>query len=1106
MTLEIVSYGNGALLTKVIMGVSYIMSNSNYLLLIQLVVILAFVVGLIVSHRENVTGGSVGLKLIGTLAVAGVIWSSSYLPQDTVIVYDPVNNYQTSVRNVPVTLAMPMYLENSIGDGLASLYDAYMGKSGFPNSLSYNNTGFNWGSIATQQLQNVSFVNPYDQATINSYLVNCYFPAVQLGHANLLDLYNSDNLLQTLQQGSQTSDAFLAQVYNSTTGQSNYEDCNTVYNYIVGMVNATTSTGSAARSYAATVDGKTQAHGLVLSQVMDNLGPAADFLLNTGLDSQQLIAQMAIANSFSPAFQQFSAKFGVPDNNLSFGVAQTEYQQQTVWVQTAFMARIFLPILHFIMEAIIFGSFPLIFLMTLIPGFSKKAFGYIMSMLMWLTFWAPLMSILNGLSAWLISTNAFPLNVTGGNVNLNDMGYIYSNLREWAAMIGSASMTVPMLAYGLATMSSFVGAETVAGISGAISGGINTAAQTVATENGAQGLQNQAQNMMQNQANNAYTDPSQFDGLMDYNAESVAAQRQAMADYIHQRGMGVAEQADFGNINQTASNGIGFLNNASAAGMSPLKFGEMQKETGVQVSGSQAYSKILGHGYGNMLDNGQMSYNTTNGMFDGTSQMSKPQAEGFVHDLKESGYINSEKEKQFDNVIKNSDGLVSVGYQGLSNNGNPKFSTISLSNGTKAETWSNASIADTNKIDGGTSIMEKGAGARPYLNNSPFSSIFKGRKINGTYTEGGGVSTFAGAINRTQAQGLINDGIITKEAAYNLKSALNQNPNVKTFAFNAQYDKNGIMGLEVSNKQGTVLAREGNITDYSLDKAGHTNENLNNTLYNDEQKYVFGPKVEGSTQNINDYARRYMEAKNALGGSLAGYSSPQRAVQVLDEAKTLAKEGQFKAAGAVLRTFNMNPNQYKTEGAYSVPSIENAANSRIEAIQREEQNMHKAGNDMVASSIAYHNEAAQTGAPMSNANQSFYETTAKPLQEFYNTQLSTSVKNGVASDSGSKSSTTNRSTLEQSYKVGVNIGKIIDPSGGLDIGISGKYTHQTIYSAEQYSSFKHDWSNATTVEARTNVLMKTYSEGLSNIDNMNISGTEKAELKAKLLQGFYGAA
>jgi hypothetical protein len=543
MTLVITSYGNGALLTKVIMGVSYIMSNSNYLLLIQLVVILAGVVGLIVSHRENVTGGSVGLKLIGTLAVAGVVWSSFYLPQDTVIVYDPVNNYQTSVKNVPVPLALPMYLENAIGDGLASLYDAYMGSSGFPSSMSYNNTGFNWGSIATQQLQNVNFVNPYDQATINSYLVNCYFPAVQLGHASILDLYNSDNILQTLQQGSQTSDAFLAEIYNTGSPGGNGVDCNTAYNYIVGMVNATTSTGSVAQSYAATLDGKTQAHGLTLAQVTNNLGPAADFLLNTGLDSQQLITQMALANSLSPAFQQFSARYGVPDNNLSFGVAQTEYQQQTVWTQTAFMARIFLPILHFIMEAIIFGSFPLIFLMTLIPGFSKKAFGYIMSMLMWLTFWAPLMSILNGLSAWLISTNAFPLNVTGGNVNLNDMGYIYSNLREWSAMIGSASMTVPMLAYGLATMSSFVGAETVAGVTGAISGGINTAAQTVATEKGAQGLQNQAQNMMQNQANNAYTDPSQFDGIMENNAESVAAQRQAMSDFIHRRGMGNVESA-----------------------------------------------------------------------------------------------------------------------------------------------------------------------------------------------------------------------------------------------------------------------------------------------------------------------------------------------------------------------------------------------------------------------------------------------------------------------------------------------------------------------------------------------------------------------------------
>ncbi len=871
MTLLLTSYGNGALLTKVIMGVSYIMSNSNYFLLVQLVIMLALAVGLILAHRENVAGGSVSLRLISTVALAGVVWSSFNLPLTTVIVYDPVNNYQTSVRNVPVPLALPMYIQNSIGDGLASLYDAYMGKSGFPNSLSYNNTGFNWGSIAAQQLQNVNFVNPYDQATINSYLTNCYFPAVQLGHASLIDLYNSDNILQTLEQGSQTSDAFLAEIYTASNPGGNGVDCNTAYNYIVGMVNATTSTGSTAQSYAATLDGKTQAHGLTLAQVMDNLGPAADFLLNTGLDSQQLISQMALANSLSPAFQQFSAKYGVPDNNLSFGVAQTEYQQQTVWVQTAFMARIFLPILHFIMEAIIFGSFPLIFLMTLIPGFSKKAFGYIMSMLMWLTFWAPLMSILNGLSAWLMSTYAFPLNVTGGNVNLNDMGYIFSNLREWSAIIGSASMGVPMLAYGLATMSNFVGMEVVAGVTGAISGGINTAAQSVATEKGAQGLQNQAQNIMQNQANKAYTDPSQFDGLIDYNAESVAAQRQAISDFIHRNGMYAAEQGDRGNINQQTSGGIGFLNDASATGMSPMGFGTMQKETGVSVSGSQAFNKILGHGYGNMLDSGRMNYNATNGMFEGTSEMAKSQAESFVHDLKESKYINAEKEKQFDNVIKNSNGLVSVGYQGLSNNGNPEFSMISLSNGTQASAWSNASVSNTNKIDGGTSINEKGSGARPYLNDSPLSGIFKGQKINGTYTEGGGVSSFAGAINRTQAQRLIDKGLITGEAATNLQEVLNQNPKLNAFNLGAQWDKDGVVGIDVTNKQGTILAREGNITNLQKVDTGYrgSSGSEQKIFQNDVQIYggaVFS-QVPGGISAGTATTNEYMSIASVTAGN-----------------------------------------------------------------------------------------------------------------------------------------------------------------------------------------------------------------------------------------------
>ncbi len=1011
MTLELVSYGNGALLTKVIMAVSYIMSNTNYNTLIQLVVVFAFVVGLTLAHRDNIAGGSVALRLIVTFSIGAIVWTSFNLPQDTVIVYDPVNNYQTSVKNVPVPLALPMYLENSIGNGLASLYDAYMGSSGFPSSLSYNNTGFNWGSVATQQLQNVNFVNPYDQATINSYLVNCYFPAVQLGHANLLDLYNSDNILQTLEQGSQTSDAFLAQIYNSTTGQSNYEDCNTAYNYIVGMVNATVSTGSTAQSYAATVDGKTQAHGLTLAQVTDDSGPAADFLLNTGLSSQQLIAQTALANSMSPAFQQFSEKYGVPNNNLSFGVAQTEYQQQTVWTQTAFMARMFLPILHFIMEAIIFGSFPLIFLMTLIPGYSKKAFGYIMSMLMWLTFWAPLMSILNGLSAWMISTNGFPLNVTGGNVNLNDMGYIFSTLRQWASMIGSMSMAVPMLAYGLATMSNFVGMEVVAAATGAISGGINTAAQSVATEQGAQSMQGQGQQMMQNQANKAYTDPSQFDGLMENNSEAAAAHQQYLSKYIGQHGMENVANAELAGANYT-------YGQKSTLGTNAEHFGELNAKQ--QMGSLQGLDTIA---KANDFTMEQTSAFISE--YGGFSTLNKARGtEAGLGGSLTSGKVNAEQtEIDSFNSAKVNDMLGLYQKEGMS------------------PTQAGSQIAKTN----GIAVAVKDGKENVYFGKNGNVAMVTGQTVQNGYTEnwvkdGKGQTIFT---DRKAGSNTVN-GNFTKQGNY-----------VETY---------------------------------------------------DGHKYVFGTKADGATQNINDYARRYMEAKNALSGGLAGYSSPQRAVQVLDEAKTLAKEGQFKAAGAVLRTFNMNPNQYKTEGAYSVPSIENAANSRIDAIQREEHNMRSAGNGMVASSIAYHKEAAATGAPMPNANQSFYETTAKPLQEFYNTQLSTSVKNGVASDSGSKSSTASKSTFEQSYNIGVNIGKIIDPAGGLDIGTSGGYTHATVYSSEQYSSFKHDWSNASTVEARTNVLMKSYSEGLSNIDNMNISGTEKAELKAKLLQGFYGAA
>ena len=264
--------------------------------------------------------------------------------------------------------------------------------------------------------------------------------------------------------------------------------------------------------------------------------------------------------------------------------------------------------------------------------------------------------------------------------------------------------------------------------------------------------------------------------------------------------------------------------------------------------------------------------------------------------------------------------------------------------------------------------------------------------------------------------------------------------------------------------------------------------------------YTFGDDT------LNDYARQYMESKDALSGELGQYSNPESAIKTLDMAKTLAKEGQYKAAGAIFKSFGMSPNDYKTQGAYSLPSVDNAANSRIQAIQQSENNMKTASNGMTAATAAFYNLGRNTGTPATNIGQSFFEKTGAGLKEFYNTNLSTSIKNGVSGGTGSKSSTSNSSTFQQTYGLSVNFGKLIDPAGGLDIKAGGEYTHKNVYTQEQYSDFKKEWSNATTTEMRTNILMKTYSEGLSNIDHMNVTTGEKAELRAGLLKGFYGAA
>ncbi|MCL4533349.1 MAG: conjugal transfer protein TraG N-terminal domain-containing protein [Deltaproteobacteria bacterium] len=795
MILQLTSYGNGVLLTKVLTAVSYIVSNSNYFVLLQIVGTLAFIIALITIHHANIQGGALGLKAMTILGIIGIVWSSFYLPQETVIIYDPVNNYQTSVRNVPIPVALPIYLENNIGDGISDLYDAFFATTTFPSSLEYNTTGYGWGPQAVSTLQHISFVKPYEQETITGYLSNCYITALLGGAANLNDLYTSNDLLKTIGAGANLGNSFGTTVYTSTDPGGTFMTCTQAYNgYIVPRITQTTTTGSTAQTFIATLDGKTEATGLTLPQMQNDLGSAGDYLLNTGLDSQQFIAQSAIANSLNPAMQQFAAKYGVSANNLSFGLAQTMYQQQTIWTQSALMARLFLPILHFIMEAIIFSTLPLIFLMSLIPGFGRKAFYFIMSAIMWLTFWSPLMSILNGLSDAIISWKGFPVNVTGGNFNLDDMGYIFNNLHLWAAMIGSVSLSIPVFAYELASMSSFGGMMMASAVTGTLSGGVSSSAQATSTMSGAMGMQQQGQQMMQNQDNKAYDDHGYFDQMTNNNAAFGAANyaSQAAADrMLGQKGL----MNDMTN-NQMAGLGGGAGYGSPSNAFQTGKLGSEQKLANMQNIEAQA--KDLHEPVMALLRQEAAGKGVTvSGMY----EMNK---NGQLQEISPNGSTHFTLNPNGQDVLANAQGQTMKDGQQVSTN------ILSDSSGISIQTYEGKHLEN---------ITDTGKYALVQIHgNTPLGNVF-GNSFTGKYSEGGGKWDINGVLNRQQADRLINSGQITDAAKTELQKAYNSGE--QAFNIMASGDKGHITGMDITNKQGVTIATDGSYSNIQKVDTGY---------------------------------------------------------------------------------------------------------------------------------------------------------------------------------------------------------------------------------------------------------------------------------------------
>jgi len=510
--METIFYGNGPIVANILTSIVYILNSSDYHTLLVLMMTLAGALMIGQWHMVNSGGGSGTHGLFVAIGTVVVLYYGGWQPKETLVIYDPLNNFQTAVTDVPEAFAQVVHISNKITNGFADLFDQGFHLSGFPTSMNYSN-GMGNGLMAIEALGQLQPSDQFLTMNISNYFKDCVFPAMLMNNGSgpsVNDIAQSTNLLQTIQTN--LSNAWVTNYYSQSNPGGATVTCTQMYtNLSTDITNAINNpNGSIVKAYTnqmimGMAGAATYANP---STNIDLLQTSLNYIISGSVASQDILAHAVLINSFNPALQSFAAQNGLNPNALNNALTQNILETTTTMNTSYALAQQILPLAFAIMSALIYAILPIVFAMMFIPQLTKKFGLMAFSLLMWIAFWAPLASVVNALVQ---ASAAQTYNVMGvSSITPQNWGYLMGHTYTLMAIAGDIMFSVPVLAFALASGSSYAMTAVAGSVAGLSKAAAARAASSMADMGGAQREQAEASQFKQldlaAKANNMPTD------------------------------------------------------------------------------------------------------------------------------------------------------------------------------------------------------------------------------------------------------------------------------------------------------------------------------------------------------------------------------------------------------------------------------------------------------------------------------------------------------------------------------------------------------------------------------------------------------------------------
>jgi hypothetical protein len=375
------------------------------------------------------------------------------------------------VTDVPAALAFFGHTSTMIGEGLTRLAEtAYS----LPNEINFRTSGYGASLYTSQATLYEEIPEPYVKASTIEYIKNCVFYDVLDGTKSADGLLKSTNLLADIRvdHNSRFTETLIRPDGGRVPGSPEVVICPEAYDRMTSGLNSIYENWW--NRFVATVSGSRR----IPPELVASLLPVSyDRLMNITSSPQEILFQNAIIHSYDSSLKAFAETTGSDSQLLGMALSHAEYQQKVGAFTAGERAQQLLPTIRVIAEAIVFGIFPVIFLLAFTPLIGRILQVYITG-LIWLQLWGPLLAILN-LVMTIFTQHAVQPHAIDG-LTITTIGGLQSGLADKLSVAAWAASTVPLVAWGIAS-SSFSGMVNTVG---AIIGSAQSSAQHSAGSTG----------------------------------------------------------------------------------------------------------------------------------------------------------------------------------------------------------------------------------------------------------------------------------------------------------------------------------------------------------------------------------------------------------------------------------------------------------------------------------------------------------------------------------------------------------------------------------------------------------------------------------------------